>query len=278
MKKYLQIGIVLLLAGCTNQVEVNRVSRESDSLIGLVVQRDLLLKDFAASFGVVERNLDAIAKKQNILVVNAGSSGELIPGEKDKINSEINAINKLMDENRKLITDLGSKYLKSNDRGAQFKEMIETLNEQVTHKEKELSVLNAKLFALNKQVTRLETSVDTLAQTVSEQTAELHTAYYVIGKTKDLEEAKISDRSGGLLGIGRTTRLNNNFDAVNFTRVDFTQMGAIPIDSKNVKIITTHPLNSYNLDKDRKNIVKSLVITDPEKFWSASKYLVVVKE
>ena len=98
------------------------------------------------------------------------------------------------------------------------------------------------------------------------------------GKTKDLENAKIIDRTGGLLGIGRTSKLSADFDESQFTQVDFTQMGAIPVDSRNVKIITSHPSDSYSLTKDKKDVVKCIVIIDPEKFWANSKYLVVVKE
>ena len=47
-----------------------------------------------------------------------------------------------------------------------------------------------------------------------------------------------------------------------------------------MKIITSHPSESYTLEKDaaKKDKVKNIVITNPDKFWSASKYLVVVKD
>jgi hypothetical protein len=47
-----------------------------------------------------------------------------------------------------------------------------------------------------------------------------------------------------------------------------------------MKIITSHPSDSYTLDKDAsdKDKVTNIVITNSEKFWSTSKYLVVVKD
>ena len=49
------------------------------------------------------------------------------------------------------------------------------------------------------------------------------------------------------------------------------------IDSKGAKLVTSHPADSYTLNKEKDKVV-SIQITNAEKFWSASKYLVVVKE
>ncbi len=278
MKNYfITAAVILLLAACTNQSEVDRANHQRDSLMAIVNQRDSSLNDFVTSFNEVERNLDSVAVKQNMLTMTASNAGELQPNAKDHINAQISAINNLMDENRKKLASLSSKLKSSNKKNSQLLNIIKTLNEQLAAKDKELAALNEKLESLTGQVGQLQTSVDTLSRTVTSQTTALHTAYYVIGKSKDLQEAKIIDRTGGVLGIGRTSRLSSHFDNSKFTRVDYTQMGAIPVDSKNAKIITIHPSDSYSLDKDR-NLIKSILITDPQKFWSASRYLVVVKD
>src|SRR5205085_12548137 len=131
---------------------------------------------------------------------------------------------------------------------------------------------------------QLQTSVDTLtrttiaqSQTISDQTTSLHTAYYVVGKSKDLQTMKVIDKTGGLLGIGKTSKLSQNFDNNKFTRIDYVQTNTIPVDSKDAKIITTHPADSYKMNKEKDKVV-SISITNAEKFWSASKYLVVIKD
>jgi uncharacterized coiled-coil protein SlyX len=279
MKNYLIIGTILLfVTACSNQSEVDKANRERDSLAAILNQRDASLDEFVNSFNDVERNLDSIAVKQNLISKSTENAGEFKTTSKERINSQIAAINNLMEENRKKLASLNAKLKSVNGKNAKLEKMIATLNEQLAQKDKELAELNEKLAGLNAQVTLLQTSVDTLNQTVSQRTTALHTAYYVIGKEKDLQEAKIIDRTGGLLGIGKTAKLSENVDNSKFTRVDYTQMGSIPVDSKKIKIVTTHPAGSYSLDKDGKDMVKSILITDPEKFWSASKYLVVVKD
>ena len=117
------------------------------------------------------------------------------------------------------------------------------------------------------------------SQTIADETMALHTAYFVVGKSNDLQDAKIIDRKGGLLGIGRTSKLSQDFDNSKFTRIDYTVTNNIAINS-DMKIVTSHPTNSYTLEKDTKDndLVKNIVITNPELFWSASKYLVVIKD
>jgi len=79
-----------------------------------------------------------------------------------------------------------------------------------------------------------------------------------------------------LLGIGQTAKVSNNLDMNMFTKIDYLQTTTIPINSKHIKIVSTHPTGSFSLDKTGK-MVNSLMITDPQTFWSVSKYLVITK-
>ena len=59
----------------------------------------------------------------------------------------------------------------------------------------------------------------------------------------------------------------------NFKRIDCSKVQDIALKQKKAKVITTHPADSYIIDKEH-----NLVITKPDKFWSTSKYLVVVQD
>jgi hypothetical protein len=168
----------------------------------------------------------------------------------------------------------------------QLEKAIVQLNEQLVAKNAELAELNVRLAGLDARVAQLEIIVDTLtaqnlaqAEVISNETAALHTAYFIVGKSGDLKDAMIIDRKGGLLGIGRTSTLKNDFDNSKFTKIDYTQTNSIAVNS-DMKIITNHPTGSYQLEMDEMNkkMVKNIVIIHPESFWSSSKYLVVVKD
>jgi len=282
MKKYFLIAMaMLLMAACNNQKqEVANSNHEKDSLMAIVNERDSSLNDFISACNEVETNLDSVAARQHIITVNTETHGELLkPKQKARSNDEIAAINNLMDQNRKKIAELNRKLKGSTGKNAELEKTIATLNSQLAQKETELAELNTRLNALNVQVEQLTVKNTEQSKTIADETAALHTAYYVVGKSKELRDAKIIDRKGGLLGIGRTAKLSGDFDNSKFTRIDYTQTTTIAVNSV-MKMITSHPSDSYTLEKvaKTKDVVQNIIITNPEKFWSASKYLVVVKD
>jgi myosin heavy subunit len=284
MKNYILISSasLLMMVGCKNPMADERVVQQRDSLLSVIDERDNSVDEFINSFNEVESNLNTVASKQSIILSNS-KNGDLRASQKERINSEIQAINELMEQNSQKLKDLTKKLNRSSSKNAKLEKTIALLNEQLNQKYAELAELNEHLNVLNAQVSVLQTYVDTLSssnmaqmQTINNKTKELHTAYYIVGTSKDLEKANLIDKEGGLLGIGKTSKLSDNLDRNMFVQIDYTETTVIPVNSKHMKMITTHPADSYTLDKTDK-MVNSIKITDPDKFWSASKYLVVTK-
>ncbi|MEO5570408.1 MAG: hypothetical protein ABIT08_13600 [Bacteroidia bacterium] len=290
MKKYLAIAIAALfiLPGCENhKAELESSNHQNDSLVRVLTERDSTINDFLASYTEIQVNLDSVARRGSSINQNLDNAGvELKTTTKQRINDNIIAINQMMNDNRQKVAELTRKLRNSNSKNNKLQKMIESLNSQMAQKDMELVALNDKLAALNANVAQLQISVDTLttqttaqSQTIADQTASLHTAYYTIGKSKELQEMKVLDKTGGLLGVGKTSKLHADYDNSKFTKIDYTQVTVIDINSE-AKIITTHPSDSYTLNRDgmNKDKITTLEITNPEKFWSASKYLVIVKD
>jgi DNA repair exonuclease SbcCD ATPase subunit len=278
---FIAAAALVLMTGCKNPQEDETVVRQRDSLMSVIDEREASVNDFINSFNEIEHDLDVVTSKQHIILKN--SDKEIKANQKDRINEEIKIINELMESNSNKIKELNKKLGSSAGKNAKLQKTIEILNNQLNQKYAELAELNERLNTLSAQVTILQIYVDTLAtqnmaqmQTINSKTEELHKAYYVVGTAKDLEKSNLIDKKGGLLGIGRTAKLADNIDNSMFTQIDYTQTTTIPVNSKNMKMITTHPSDSYTLDKTDK-MVNSITITNPDKFWSASKYLVVTK-
>jgi len=68
--------------------------------------------------------------------------------------------------------------------------------------------------------------------------------------------------------------LQANFNKSYFTKIDIRVDKVIKLYSKSAKILTTHPSGSYTLQRDASNQYV-LRVSDPQLFWSTSKYLVV---
>ena len=186
-----------------------------------------------------------------------------------------------MDVNNKKIKDLRSKFNTSNKKNTELEKTINILNNQLTMKYIELMNLNEELKFLGSEIAEYKITIDTLMlrnamlnQTIESQASELHTAYYIVGTSTDLQMWNLVDKQGGFLGIGETAKLSNNLDINMFTKIDCHETTTIPVNSKGIKIVTTHPTGSFTVNKTGR-LVTSITINDPDKFWSASKYLVI---
>ncbi len=69
--------------------------------------------------------------------------------------------------------------------------------------------------------------------------------------------------------------LRSNFNRDYFTKIDIRVDKEIKLFSRSAKLLTDHPSSSYRLDRDA-NKQYTLRITDPQTFWSTSKYLVIL--
>lgn len=284
MKNYVILLFAsMLMFGCENfKDEFEQASREKDSLLTLAIQKEAAIDSFITSFSEIEANLDNITQKQNMIASQTKNSNEFTSDAKQRINASIQAINELMEKNKAELESLKKKLKSSNGRIASLEKMIENLNQQIEKKDAELASLNGQLLSLNKNIDSLHVFIDTItaesttkSRIISEQTDKLHTAYYVVGTYKELRDKNVLNKEGGFLGLGKEQKLKPDFNNEVFTRVDFTQLANIPVNSKGAKILTNHPSDSYKIDGDKKK-VNGVMITDAEKFWKVSKYLVIV--
>ena len=185
-----------------------------------------------------------------------------------------------MKRNRELIARLQSQLRESSVHGEQFKTTIDNLVKQLNDKDTQLKQLRAELDAkdihiseLDETINNLNTNVSALSaesnaksQTISSQDKQLNTAWYVFGTKKELKDQRIVE--GGKV-------LQANFNKSYFTKIDIRVDKVVNLYSKSAKILTTPPSSSYTLTRDA-NKQYTLRITNPELFWSTSKYLVVV--
>lgn len=88
----------------------------------------------------------------------------------------------------------------------------------------------------------------------------------MFGTKRELREQRILQRGDVLK--------SNDFNKDYFTRIDLRVTRTIRLYSKSAKLMTSHPASSYSLDKDAQGQY-TLRITNPQAFWSVSKYLVI---
>ena len=91
--------------------------------------------------------------------------------------------------------------------------------------------------------------------------------FYISEQTKkELKEQHIMEKGKVMTG---------NFNKSYFTKIDIRVDKEIKLYSRSAKMLTSHPSSSYTLQRDA-NKQYVLRITDPQLFWSTSKYLVIL--
>ena len=280
MKKLAIFAIcALTLASCNDGVkkaeEAARLQR--DSLNQIIAQKDNEINEMMTTLSDIEEGFREITEAQNRVTLAKSGEGT---NTSQRIKENFQFIQSMMQQNKELINKLKQQVRESTVKGGQLKKIIDNLTQQMEEKDKQLAALREELdrkdihiAQLDEKVANLNTNVTTLTEentkkeeTISTQDKALHSAWFVFGTKKELKEQNI-------LSDGEVLRSNFNKDY--FTKIDIRIDKEIKLYSKSAKMMTSHPASSYTLQRDA-NKQYVLRITDPDTFWSTSKYLVVM--
>jgi DNA repair exonuclease SbcCD ATPase subunit len=284
MKKYPIILIIAttLLTACGNKQEESEKNPLADSLSNVntqlksqLSQKEAALQEFIDAFNEIQDNINQIKEKEKI-VTNSTQTGD-VKSKEETIKEDIQAIYDLLNKNKMKVASLSKKLKDANIKNEGLEKMIANLQAMIDEKDREIEALKDKIEALNIELSNLQTSYQELAQENEVKTEKLYTAYYAIGTAKELKEKGVITKEGGFIGIGKATKLKDDFNKDYFTKIDVTKITSIPISAKSAKVLTTHPSNSYKLVGDKKHVDR-IEIINPDEFWSASKFLVIVIE
>jgi DNA repair exonuclease SbcCD ATPase subunit len=281
MKHIALLTIAAIFLFSCNQGKLDQLSLEKDSLRLETDRRDSIINTLFQSFNQIEENLATIREKEGLISQNTQPGAEIRESVQQRISNDIEIINELMIKNREAIQELNRKLKRANIQLGEFEKMVQRLKLTIAEKDEEIEILTARLSDLNIYVGELTAQIDTLKMSNQQKTAyieqqarEMNTAYYVMGSRRELIEQNILSREGGFIGIGRTSKLKADAELDYFNKIDISRSKEILINHKKIKLITSHPSGSFRLDGNEK-IVNSLVILSPEKFWSASRFLVI---
>lgn len=280
MKKLFVIPMCLLaLASCDNgKVSNEEATRQRDSLMQIINQKDDELNDIMGSINEVQEGFRRINEAEGRVTVADGNPESA--NSKAIIRENMEYIQQAMQQNRELISQLQQKLKTTTFNAEALQKTIANLQSQMEAQNQRIQELEAslaekditiaqqgeKIENLNSDVNQLATENRNQSQTISSQDKDLNKAWFVFGTKAELKEQKIL-KSGDVLK-------SNDFNKDYFTEIDIRNIKEIKLYSKNAKILTSHPAGTYTLEKDVKGQYV-LKITNASKFWSVSKYLVV---
>lgn len=248
-----------------------------------VHEKDSAMMSFMSSIAEIERNLKEIrAREMNIELTQ--QEEDLSPEDlRSQIGQDIAVIDELIGKNKRTINTLGVRLRQSNDKNKELASAMEALEKDLTQKieEKEynITLLKDRLDETQSTVKSLLADVDSLVRSNDEKTVKLNTAYFVAGDYEKLKNEQILDKEGGFLGIlGRTEAVRDDFNREKFQRIDIREKQTFWVRGKDIKLVTIHPPESYKIEKEKDSEEINLVVSNPERFWESSKYLVMMVE
>ena len=280
MKKVFYLVCCALLASCgqkTDNTKELAFAQQRDSLESIILQKDNEINDIMGTMNDIEEGFRAINEAEQRVSVARQVEGA---SSTERIRENMQYIQQAMQQNRELINKLRNQVRQGTVRSDQLRRTVEQLSRQMEEKDTQIRQLQAELQAKDVQIGELTEKVEDLSnsvsnlreettqksQTISTQDKQLNTAWFVYGTKSELKEQKIY-QDGKVL--------QSNFNREYFTKIDIHVDKEIRLYSRSAKLLTSHPASSYTLEQDaQKQYV--LRIQNPQLFWSASKYLVVL--
>lgn len=280
----LSIILSATFVGCNNASDKNDDTlNQGDSLSGAnaVLSRDSMEASFIAVINEIDRNLDLIRSREGVIILGPNTNMDPNLSPNDKIMRNIQMINGLLESNNERINELEVLMQEKNSTNTELKRILESRKSEYAamYKDNERLKIQLKnkdfmIDDLNKRLSDAEVQQEILNWMIDDLDSELNTAFYVVGTFKELKDHDLAEKNGGVLGLGRTKSLDEDFDQSYFSKIDTRLTQYIPIYGKKADLLSKHATGSYSFEQEE-DVITRLNITDPDKFWKANKFLVI---
>ncbi|NLT02461.1 MAG: hypothetical protein GXY09_01205 [Bacteroidales bacterium] len=270
--------VILLLPACNRTSDAYKaLEQEKDSLLLEEQKKSAELNQMLSVINMIEENFNQIKEAENYVTFQAGQQ-EIAQDSIGRIVNDIELIRRTLVENKSQIASLKNQLAASRNASGEMKRMLARLTAQIEEHAKTITSLQEQLALKDIRIQELDELVLTLGDSISslrtnvagketqlaQKEAEINKVWFVFGTRKELKQQEIFTRNGLLV---------EGFNKDYFLEEDARTLTEIPLYSKKAKLLTNHPVSSYQLEKVNDFVV--LHITDPKKFWEISHYLVI---
>jgi hypothetical protein len=292
----------LATTGC-NQAELKKALADAKAA---EAQKDSLLTEVLETTQFVTDINGELAKAKSLAVTTTSTDPGLPGARKDREDRKaalerVNAVITKLNESEAKLVETETRAKTSRQRNARLLAQIgtykKTIDDLRTTAEAQKADFESQLAAANTQIATLAGRVDTLTtekgqlesdkaaltDTVVNLTAYKNTVYYAVGTKDELMKKGIITKEGSKFLVFGGTRLEpaRNLSPESFTAIDKTTNKSIPLPrtDKKYKIVSRQSPTylASGVTKDGK-VTGAVEIGQPEEFWSASKYLILVQD
>ena len=279
-REWILLVVMGLIVSCTNvkeSKEYKELQAQRDSLLMQTADADSETAEMMSVISEVEANFERIREAEKYISTQSSQEGEMSQNTKDRVSENFKMINEILQRNKAQLEELNKKYSGSTREMTSLKNTISRLNREMQESTGRLSELQAELALKDEQIAQLSQDITSLAletekqsEMIREQDRTLNTAYYVFGTARELRDQKIL--SGGFLQATRV--MQDTFNKEYFLTIDIREVTEIPLFAPKAKVWSTHPEGTYEFVEGEDGNL-TFTITDTQRFWSLTKYLIV---
>jgi hypothetical protein len=289
------VAVSGLLAACTSPRERAR----ADSAQALAAQEGLLVQKLTSQRDSVSRVLgdadDFIGKiDSSISRVKGLPARSRVSGDEGSLEQQV----KRRKEMLRRVEALVARAQETAKQVAALKDRERLLLAENGSLKDSLSEQAKRLEADARQIAELQGTIEQQAHTIADMQARLDDfdrqlvaertasarAYYVVGTEDDLLKKGVIVKEGGtnllIKRVGRTLVPARELNKEAFTAIDTRTVHAIglPDSTKHYQIVSRQSLDDVKVsERDGTKFRGPLEIPDADKFWSASRYLIIVE-
>ena len=280
--------MVIGLGSCVeNSGKYKALQAQLDSLQNSYNVQGAELDEVFATINEIEQGLSSIRESESILAVQTADGIEIKAGSKEQLKSDVEAIKsaiknyqneiKKLENDKRLQSAQFKKRLSAMQKELKEKsEIIETISRQLEEKEAQIARQSKQIATLDETVSNLKDEVSTLSTEgqqlkakVADQEAEIYSVYYIVGSKAELIEAGVMTRGG----LFKSSKVSYQAEKDAFVKIDLREISEINTNAGKAKVMSIHPKGTYAFVENDGEMV--LNISDPEKFWQQTKYLVI---
>jgi len=282
--------VVAALAACTTETkkQLDQMtvadSARADSLA--IVRRDLVEAVMGSAKFMNDINAE-LAKARSLVTKAALAEPGEIPDpnqEREEVVTKIGQLVARLDSVQTRLssarTQIAQLTKKDSTLLAKVAEFEKTVADLQTAAQEERAQFQELVTAQEAQIVGLTASVSTLKDSVGRLTVEKNTGYVIIGTREELikKGVLVAEGSKRFLVVGaRTLKPARTLDPAAFTKIDRTVNRTIVLPAGKYEIISRqNPAYASPTVKGGK-VEGVMTIDQPEQFWEASPFLIIVK-
>lgn len=285
--KYLLLSLIIFSCNSNNEsilkdkIIIDSLKTQLSSKVEVLksleyekVNNDSLVNQYALYIEKIKENINEINKQESI-INNAKNNLDFITLDTTDVINAIKILSIKLQENESMIEELSNAVILEKDKNSQFASSVTQLSEQIAKSNREVYFLKEELNSINASFESVFNKYTLQNIKINDLNQKLNQVAFAIGTKTELLNNGILTKSGGLIGIVKSRKLNNDLNTDYFTYTSRVEFRKLILGFKSVKLITSHPTGSFKLHNSSREKIDSLEILDNDVFWRNSKFLVV---